>query len=698
MVGAGYRVVVGLLVLAAFGVSCRSENATGQLEPVVRIGEERGETSASIGDETRYLLSEVRNSVVLVGPRFEVPADGELVVPRTTNRRLVGAERLVVSARATIDSRTWSDLPLAIAPVERDGNREAFSVRLRFPDSMRGKPARLHGVAWVPHAGSRTRESSDLIEVPPNAVLEVGGGVLSPAREQGDVRFRVEACRGEECRELLSETVRGDSSRWSDWRIGLDRYAGQRITLAFETELLGSSPESYSLAVWSRPTVYARRGAERSNVILLSIDTLRADYLSSYGHERDTSPKLRRWFESNGVLFENAVAAATTTGPSHMTMFTSLVPTVHGIAERPGVASPAPLTLAEVLRAEGYVTGAVTEDGPLHARWGFSRGFDSYAENTSSDVMLPEGHVAATFGKAEEWLRRNADKPFFLFLHTFEVHYPYTPPARYSALFQNVERRPGLPPDYAPELYDREIRYVDDQLDAFLDKLQRAGLLEDTVVIVTSDHGEEFLEHGLIGHGGNLHPEVLHVPLLFRGPGIRGGRRITSPVAHTDLMPTVLSLLDIESPAVMMGRSLVEILRGNADALADAPLYSEAWYQTVMLAGGATRRIPQPSIAVRQGDRKLIRSEGPGGAGYSYRYYDLAADPHEMVDLYPKDPGAVEDLRELLASYEPLMGAMRKRSADARNRFSQGASKNAPTDLEVDPAIAEKLRALGYVE
>lgn len=700
---AGFRIVLGLLIWSlgvSWVASCRSAEPQGRFEPVLRIGEERGEISGEIGDETRYLLSDLRHGLVLVGPRFNVPSDGVLSIPRVLNRRLAGADRIVVAARATLDSRSWTALPLVVAPVTRSGKKESIEIDLRFPREMWGEVVRLHGMAWVPHPQSKSREESEPITVPRGAILEVGGGVLAPGRGQGDFRFTVEACRGGECSPLSTETVSADAERWTDWKISLADFAGEEITLGFETVLLGGGPEAYSLALWSRPAVLARRAADaRPNVILLSIDTLRADHLSSYGYGRDTAPKMRQWFEEPGVIFENTVAAATTTGPSHMTMFTSLVPTVHGIAERPGVRMPAPVTIAEVLRANGFMTGAITEDGPLHALWGFSRGFDSYAENKSSDVMLPEGHVAATFGKAETWLRRHADKPFFLFLHTFEVHYPYTPPARYAALFGDAERVAGLPADYEPELYDREIRHVDDQLDSFLRKVQGAGLLDNTIFIVTSDHGEEFLEHGFIGHGGNLHPEVLHVPLLVRGPGIRGRRRIAAPVGHTDLMPTILSLLEIDSPTVMMGRDLAAVLRGESDAVPEAPLYSEAWYQTAMLAGGRTRRLDQPAIAVRRGNHKLIRKNRPGGDGFDYQYFDLSKDPHEHHDLFEAAVGAedVEDLRGLLAAYEPLMEGVRSRSDAARDRFSSGIAERG-SEIEVDPAVAEKLRALGYVE
>ncbi len=676
--------------------ACRSDEPV-RLAPILRIGEERGEITASIGDETRYLLAEIPHGAILLNHQQAVPADGVVSIRRKVGSAVAAGGRVVVSARASVDSRSWTELPRLVAPILRENGEAWIDFALELPESMRGSDAILNGTAFAARANGQNAERSDPIAIPRGAVLEVGGGILAVGRGQGDVRFRVEACRPSGCVEILDKTVGSDSNGWADWTVSLGDFAGEEVQFAFATELVAAAPNAYSLAVWSRPILFGPAASRpRPNVVLLSIDTLRADHLTSYGHERDTAPKMRDWFERGGVLFENAVAASTTTGPAHMTMFTSLAPSVHGITNRPGVHRPPPLTLAEVLRANGYVTGAVTEDGPLHAGWGFSRGFDSYAENKSADVMLPEGHVAATFAAAESWLRRNSNRPFFLFLHTFEVHYPYTPPARYAALFGDPARDPGLPPDYAPVLYDREIRHVDDQLDTFLGKLKAAGVLDDTIFIVTADHGDEFLEHGHIGHAGHLHPEVLHVPLMLRGPGIPAGRRITTPVGHADYKPTVLGLLGIESPAVMMGRDLAALVRGEIDSVEDAPLFSEAWYGTAMLAGGKTISLDPPSISVRTGSRKLIRNNAPGGS-FAYSYYDLTTDPGEQTDLYAERSDAVADLRELLAGYEPTMAGLQRRAAAARAAFAR-APQPTKQEVEIDPAVAEKLRALGYVE
>ncbi len=693
----------GWLTGLAFVSGCKGGDSS-HLQPVVRIGEQRGEIKATVGDETRYVLSEIRRGPFMFATETEFPRSGPLVLERSVPPVFSAEDRLVVAARGLGAGGRWVDLAAQVVPLaapENGGGK--VTLVLDTAAELAGRRTKVMASAWVPHPGGRSIDRSRPIEVPPGAILEVGGGFPAAGRGQGDVRFTVSVCRANECQPVLDETVGGASAAWSDWRVQLDDFAGETVTCVFETTLRSPDEKAFSLAVWSRPVMYAPKPVRRArpNVILLSIDTLGADHLSTYGSARDTAPMLGKWFEEDGVVFDHLVAAATTTGPSHMTIFTSLVPTVHGVTKRPAVRSPAPITLAEVLRRHGYATAAVTENGPLHAGWGFSRGFDSYVENKSADVMLPEGHVAATLGRAERWLRRNGDRPFFLFLHTFEVHYPYAPPARYAALFGGSQRRPGLPPEYSDVLYDREIRHVDDQMDRFLTKLEASRALERTIVIVTSDHGEEFLEHGLIGHGVNLHPEVLRVPLLVRGPGIRGGRRIASPVGHSDIMPTILELIGLPPADVTMGRSLAPLLAGAVETVEDVPLYSEAWYATAMGPQGKTFKVEQPRIAVRLGNRKLVRINDDGG--FAYRYYHLSNDPQEHTDVYLEHADEVADLQRLLARYEPSMNGVRRGAEAARRRFDESAGQTAARGdeaggIDVDPAVREKLRALGYVE
>ncbi len=685
---------LALAILLLMGAACHSTESdeSSRLVPIQRVGEERGEITATLGDETRYLLDDIPHGSIAIGNRFDVPTEGPIQLLRPLPARFAKFREMVTAVKVSLDGTRWIDLAPRVVSVHGAQKVRGITVPLDVAEEWRGREIRIHGTAWAARPGAQM-VAGDPFEVPKGSVLEMGGGVLPPGRDGGQVEYEVSACRGEACEKIFSATVETATDRWTDWRVPLDDYVGEEISLHFHTSAATQGP---SFAVWSRPTVYApSSGPQRRNVVLLSIDTLRADHLTTYGHSRDTAPKIRRWFEQEGMVFDNVIAAATTTGPSHMTMFTSLQPSVHGITNRPAVKRPPPLTLAEILRANGYATGAVTENGPLHAGWGFSRGFDSYAENKSADVMLPEGHVVSTFGKAEAWLRTNADKPFFLFLHTFEVHYPYTPPARYAAYFSGAERQPGLPAEYASVLYDREIRYVDDQLSELLRKLDAAGVLEHTIFMVTSDHGEEFLEHGFIGHGANLHREALHVPLMIRGPGVAKATRIQDVVGHVDLMPTILDLLGLPPPEVAMGRSLAAMVRGEKRSLAEAPLYSEAWYETAMLTGGQTKKVEIPLVSVQSGRRKLIRSNVDGG--FAYAYFDAEADPGERQDLYGSRSSEVADLKELLTSYEPVMAGLHRRAREARVRFALGRDES-PNQVEIDPAVKEKLRALGYVE
>ncbi len=685
-----------LLGLAAT-VACRGPGETWE-RPVLRISE--GEAPARVDTETRYAVPAHRQVLLFDEPRLRVLADGSIPLARALPAPLAGAERVLLATRVRTDeNQAWTELPALLAHVDdRDGGAR-IGVRARAA-GLAGREVALLATGFEPAPAGRTIVRSPELVLPEGAWFEAAVAVLEPARSEGAVRFELLACEGDGCERLFAETVDPAETRgWRELRVPLAALAGRRRAIELRTELVAKGTGAVSLPVWSNPTIYARgpAGDGPRGLLLLSIDTLRADHLSSYGHPFDTAPFVERELARAGVLFEHTMASATTTGPAHMTMFTSLQPLVHGLTDRPSPRPPAPVTLAELLRAHGLRTGAVTEDGPLHAGWGFGRGFESYAENVSPNLMLPEGQISDTLAKGEAWLRANAHRPFFLFLHTFQVHFPYRPPEAYAGLFTGEEPPPpGLPPAYDPTLYDREIRYVDDSLHSLFRTLAELGLLEHTVVVFTSDHGEEFLEHGFLGHGAHLHPEVLDVPLIVRGPGLARGRRIRAPVAHVDLMPTLLELLGAPVPAGLMGRSLVPLLRSGSETPAGParPLYSEAWYPVATGPDGVTSRVEQPSFSVRSGDRKLVQLHGP--AGPAYRYFDLARDPGERTDRYAELADEAADLRALLDAYPARANDLRAVAEQVRARFdANGATEAEPA---IDPAVREKLRALGYVD
>jgi arylsulfatase A-like enzyme len=310
--------------------------------------------------------------------------------------------------------------------------------------------------------------------------------------------------------------------------------------------------------------------------------------------------------------------------------------------------------------------------------------------------MNPVGQIDRTFGQAVAWLERNRDKRFFLFLHTFQVHYPYAPPPRYAELFAGppgAAERPSH--ERYRDDYDREIRYTDDELRRLVHGLAELGLAARTILIVTSDHGEAFLEHGLLEHGGRLHDEVVRVPLMLAGPGVPRGRRIESPVAHVDLLPTILDLLAIPVPDWVEGRSLAGILAGHEPetTLAGRVLFSETRSKIALGAGRDVVPFAAPAFMVRRGSRKLLRYPDDAG-GFRYELYDLSVDRGEQRDLYASEGETAADLRRFLDAYEDDGRAH-------RDRIDASSGEKAavlPETVHLDPAQEEKLRALGYLE
>jgi arylsulfatase A-like enzyme len=223
--------------------------------------------------------------------------------------------------------------------------------------------------------------------------------------------------------------------------------------------------------------------------------------------------------------------------------------------------------------------------------------------------------------------------------------------------------------------------------------MRERGIADKTLVVVTSDHGDEFMEHGLLDHGGNVHDDVVNVPLLFHGPGVPAGHRVAQPTGHVDVMPTLLDLVGARMPELMQGRSMVALLQGKQEALEERPVYSETWVPWARVAGKKrVQRIQTPTIGVRLGDRKLVRH--PKWNAHGYKLYDLASDPREEQDRYREQHAEAADLQALLDTY--LERSAEQREAIAR--MEQAASLESERDLSIDPERAEKLRALGYIE
>lgn len=380
------------------------------------------------------------------------------------------------------------------------------------------------------------------------------------------------------------------------------------------------------------------------NVILISIDTLRADHLGSYGYPKPTSPNIDA-FVPDAAFFSTAVAQAPSTAPSHGSIFTSRIPSQHGalVTKKQGISPKVP-TLAEILKKAGLITGSFNGGGQLGKVFGFSRGFDEHKAYSGTDYG--DETLAVRIEEAISWLNRNKGRQFFLFLHTYEVHAPYAPSAEFASLFkdgysgplpQRIDQRlinqinrgkvkiNAADRDYIVALYDSEIRQMDQGFIRLISYLKAQGLYDNTMIVLTSDHGEEFGERGRVGvHSYTLFDELLLVPLIVKFPGGHfAGTKTETQVRSIDIAPTILDVLGRRIPGGFEGQTLVDAIEGR-------PFAEHALSQKDSKA----RKI---STSVRTSRWKTHKA----------RLFDLQKDPGETSDVKSQQPGMFESLQAI---------------------------------------------------
>lgn len=438
------------------------------------------------------------------------------------------------------------------------------------------------------------------------------------------------------------------------------------------------------------PSGTARDGGA-PNVLLVTLDTTRPDQLSPYGADNDT-PTLAR-LAREGVVFEEAIAAAPLTEPSHLAILTGVPPYISGVVSNGTVIGDQPALLPHRLRQEGYLTGAFVSGFPLHSKYGWSQAFDVYDDDFGrfrglhalslvkawDQVALPahtlrERRGDNTTGRALSWLDQHADERFFLWLHLFDPHAPYEAPAH--PFDPPTDGEALTLPHYWPpphkaitsttwleEAYRAEIRYADGLLGQVIDQLEARGVLDDTIVVMTADHGESLTEHDyLFDHGDYLYDASLRVPLIVRYPAAaKAGHRVPCQASNVDITPTLLSLLGLEDDQTRYGADQRAALSGSGCA-------PGAVVSTTV--GGRFVESPPIDNAVRVDDHKFIHK----GAG-EQQCFDLVADPGETADIGGQCPASVQ---QTLATALELRGDV--------------------TGPEMDPETQEALRALGYIE
>jgi len=386
------------------------------------------------------------------------------------------------------------------------------------------------------------------------------------------------------------------------------------------------------------------------NLLVITIDTLRADRLGAYGYSKANTPHLDE-LASEGVVFEDVVAQVPVTLPSHASLLTGLVPPTHGVRDNTYFRLDLEAqTLAEVLKGQGYETAAFVSAFVLDSSFGLDQGFDVYDDEVAGEAEIA-GTIAERRGELVtrsfvSWVeKRSSDRPFFAWLHFFDPHLPYAPPSPY------------------PAGYDGEIAYVDAQVGRVLETLEAKGLGKDTLVVVTSDHGESLGEHGEKSHGFFVYDATLRVPLILKSAAsLPAGERIATPVRTIDIFPTVLEALDVPVPDESQGRSLLSLVKGEATE--PAPAYAECYVSELNFRWA-------PLVALRERGYKYIEAPRP-------ELYDLSADPGETRNLFEADPGRARQMRSRLADLVAALPASL-------------SSRSQP-----DPETIARLRSLGY--
>jgi arylsulfatase A-like enzyme len=453
---------------------------------------------------------------------------------------------------------------------------------------------------------------------------------------------------------------------------------------------------------------------QQPNILLIVIDTIRADHLSAYGYSRPTSPHLEALAE-RGTLYLHANAAAPYTRPSTASILTGQYPAVHGAITHADSLSPQVPTLAELLKGAGYATAGIYRNGNVADTFGFHRGFDTYEvpdkkffrrarkDPEQEDIrFVSQTDDSLLTEMAVPYLQQAKTAPFFLYLHLGGAHDPYTPPPSAPSfldgpltptaqLFYQQPLKPyrqdqpvlrrlelgTLPLNHQTQeqmiaLYDAEIAFADHQVGLILDALGSSPQGDNTLVIVTADHGEEFWDHGGLGHGNSNYQEQLHVPLVIAGPGIKR-RRIAEPISLIDLMPTVLEIAGVEPPPGLPGRSLARVMRSSHRKPAILPVYAEGLRRVLDNGEAVFYR------SLQEGDSKLILDFRK----HRKELFDLSQDPKEQENLIHGEAKPAQNILDhLLATH----------AANLDSPFlAPVAAVEIPQELDTN------LRALGYL-
>lgn len=609
--------------------------------------------------------------VVVEVPAEHVRAGENYLLLRGTERRTVDDEEV-----------SFEVAELHITRGERPAGWEA-PRRLRRAITVGGQE---RDALRIP-AGARL---SWYLEVPAEATLTLTHGAPTAG-----ARLAIEATpEGGRATELYRSEL---GPRWAAASASLASLAGEIVRVDVTAE--GGDVALSDLRVVTPPVALPRLGSEDApharNVVVLTIDTMRASKLKPYNRRsRVATPAIDR-LAAEGTLFERAQSPENWTKPAVASILTSLFPATHGAKNDASRLPHSALTLGEIYQEHGFATASFLANGYVSRAFGFDQGWDHYTNYIRERKNTNASNV---FGEAADWIEAHKDERFFVYIQTIDPHVPYDPPddilriydprTDYDGIVQNrrthllLEDAKKRPPRVTftesdvirlEALYDGEVDYHDRHLARFLAKLEDLGVLDDTIFVVTSDHGEEFNDHGSWGHGHSIFQELLHVPYIVRYPRlVRAGARVPHVVSTMSIAPTVLQATGHEVPDVFEGRSALRFLRGANEP---GPWVAFSDFQE-------NRRV------IRAGDWKLVLR-----SSLTYVLFDLARDPREQHEVDPRQhPIAMRYLRVLSGQ---LLGA------SDRSQWLTGGAGPARVQAETTEMtleLCQQLVALGYMD
>lgn len=551
------------------------------------------------------------------------------------------------------------------------------------------------------------------LKIPSLAQLECGLGFVdlvgrNPSKPVFRFSIKIKTDNQEDLL-LQKEAAAGSYGGGVIWeKLDLSAYAGKKVQLAFITEnmeVAAASPPG--VPYWVNPVVFSPAEEAPANIVLISLDTVRPDYLGCYGYEKDTSPALDA-LAQDSALFLNCFSTSSWTLPAHVSLLTGQSSRQHQVYYPYERFDSSTLTMADHLRQQGYTTVAFTGGGYLSSQFGFAKGFDRYQE------LLLHGENAIRWDEAEklaemanDWIRKNRGKKFFLFLHTYQPHDPYAnlspqgksflensaswdqvnmeellqDTGRFQTAFSDAEKR------NIKALYEGEVRYTDQMfVKSVLETLKQNGLYSNTLIIVTSDHGEEFFDHESWLHDHSLYNEGIRIPLIIKFPQTRySGKRLDALTRITDIVPTALEFAGIPRAGLEIdGISLIPIVQKNERS--ERSVFSHLALRS--------SQDPPSVVSLIRGNLKIIvhrviespyiESRSYKISDYQVELYDLAADPQETKNL-AKESAYRTTCMQMVREIHDLI-----QETEARRTQKE--------TVVMDSTLEERLKALGYIK